>query len=348
MNFNNYNNKGLSGLANLGNTCFINSCMQVLSHTYEFNDFLNKQTYQKKIKNIYESALITEWDNLRKLLWSQNCVVSPNKFLKTIHKIAEKKGLEMFTGYSQNDLPEFLLFVIDCFHTSLSRQITMTIDGNVENETDKIALKCYEMIKNMYSNEYSEIWNLFYAVQVSEIVSLETGKQKNVIPEPYFMVDLPIPQNNKSPNLYDCFDLFVEGETLEGDNAWFNSETQKKEDVKKKISFWSFPNILIIDFKRFNSRNQKNQILIDFPLDNLNLTKYVIGYKKNTYKYELYGVCNHSGGVMGGHYTSYIKNANGKWYHFNDTSVQEVPLVSSIVSPKAYCLFYRKKQFHNI
>jgi ubiquitin carboxyl-terminal hydrolase 8 len=348
MNFNNYNNKGLSGLANLGNTCFINSCMQVLSHTYEFNDFLNKQTYQKKIKNIYESALITEWDNLRKLLWSQNCVVSPNKFLKTIHKIAEKKGLEMFTGYSQNDLPEFLLFVIDCFHTSLSRQITMTIDGNVENETDKIALKCYEMIKNMYSNEYSEIWNLFYAVQVSEIVSLETGKQKNVIPEPYFMVDLPIPQNNKSPNLYDCFDLFVEGEKLEGDNAWFNSETQKKEDVKKKISFWSFPNILIIDFKRFNSRNQKNQILIDFPLDNLNLTKYVIGYKKNSYKYELYGVCNHSGGVMGGHYTSYIKNANGKWYHFNDTSVQEVPLVSSIVSPKAYCLFYRKKQFHNI
>jgi ubiquitin carboxyl-terminal hydrolase 8 len=348
MSFNNYNNKGLSGLANLGNTCFINSCMQVLSHTYEFNNFLNKQTYQKKIKNINESALITEWDNLRKLLWSQNCVVSPNKFLKTIHKIAEKKGLEMFTGYSQNDLPEFLLFVIDCFHTSLSRQITMTIDGNVENETDKIALKCYEMIKNMYSNEYSEIWNLFYAVQVSEIVSLETGKQKNVIPEPYFMVDLPIPQNNKSPNLYDCFDLFVEGETLEGDNAWFNSETQKKENARKKISFWSFPNILIIDFKRFNSRNQKNQILIDFPLDNLNLTKYVIGYKKNSYKYELYGVCNHSGGVMGGHYTAYIKNANDKWYHFNDTSVQEVPLVSSIVSPKAYCLFYRKKQFHNI
>jgi len=343
MNFNNYKNKGLSGLANLGNTCFINSCMQVLSHTYELNEFLNKQTYQKKIKNKYESALIIEWDNLRQLLWSQNCTISPNKFLKIIQKVAEKKGLDMFTGYSQNDLPEFLLFVIDCFHTSLSREITMIIDGSAETETDKIALKCYEMIKNMYSKEYSEIWNLFYAVQVSEIVSLETGKQKSVIPEPYFMVDLPIPQNNKNPNLYDCFDLFVEGETLDGDNAWFNSETQKKENVRKKISFWSFPNILIIDFKRFNARNQKNQILIDFPIDNLNLTKYVIGYKKNSYKYELYGVCNHSGGVMGGHYTAYIKNANDKWYHFNDTSVNEVPLVSSIISPKAYCLFYRKK-----
>jgi len=53
----------------------------------------------------------------------------------------------------------------------------MTISGKPENETDKIAVQCFEMIKNMYSKEYSEIWNLFYAVHVSEITCLETGKQ---------------------------------------------------------------------------------------------------------------------------------------------------------------------------
>ena len=114
-------------------------------------------------------------------------------------------------------------------------------------------------------------------------------------------------------------------------------------NIKKKIQFLSFPNILVIDFKRFNSRFQKNQIHITFPLDNLDLSEYVIGYKKEIYKYELYGVCNHSGGVMGGHYTAFVKNANGKWYHFNDTSVSEVALIDSIVTPKAYVLFYRKK-----
>lgn len=343
MNINNYKDKGLSGLANLGNTCFINSCMQVLSHTYELNYFLDDEKYKKKLKNKYDSALLLEWDNLRNLMWNNNCIVSPNKFLNTIHKVAKIKEMEIFTGYSQNDLPEFLLFLIDCFHNSISREIKMTISGEAENETDKIAIQCFEMIKNMYSKEYSEVWNLFYAVHVSEITNLETGKQIKITPEPYFMIDLSIPSNNKSPTLIDCFEHYVEGEILDGENAWYNEETKERINIRKRILFWSFPNILVIDLKRFNAKNQKTQILVTFPLDDLDLTKYVIGYKKESYHYELYGVCNHSGGVLGGHYTAYVKNANGKWYHFNDTSVSEVGLQDSIVSPKAYCLFYRKK-----
>ena len=337
-----YKNKGLSGLANLGNTCFINSCLQILSHTYELNNFLNEESYKKKLKNKYESALILEWDNLRKLLWSSNCIISPGKFFKTIQRVSQIKGMTLFTGYSQNDISEFFLFLIDCFHVSLSREIKMTISGKAENETDEIAIKCFEMIKNMYSKEYSEIWNLFYAVYVSELICLETGEQMSMNPESYFMIDLPLPVDNNSPSLIDCFEHYVEGEILTGDNAWYNEKTNKKIDVRKKIEFWSFPNILVICLKRFNSRNQKKQNLVTFPLENL--SKFVIGYKKNSYMYDLYGVSNHSGGVLGGHYTSYVKNANGIWYHFNDTDVSEVHLTDSIVSTKAYCLFYRKKQ----
>jgi ubiquitin C-terminal hydrolase len=219
----------------------------------------------------------------------------------------------------------------------------MTISGNPENTTDHTAIKCFEMIKNMYSKEYSEIWNLFYAVHVSQITNLETGEIVKITPEPYFMVDLPIPENNKSPTLIDCLNYYVQGEILDGENAWYNEETKTKINIRKNIQFWSFPNILVIDLKRFNSRGQKNQILVTFPLETLDLSEYVIGYKKDSYKYELYGVCNHSGGVMGGHYTAYVKNANGKWYHFNDTSVSEVGLVDSIISPKAYVLFYRRR-----
>jgi len=341
MDIKKYENKGLSGLANLGNTCFINSCLQILSHTYELNNFLNNETYKKKLNNKYDSALLIEWDNLRKILWNENCIISPGKFINTIQKVAKLKKMEIFTGYSQNDVSEFLLFLIDCFHTSLSREISITISGKPETDTDKIAIKCFEMVKNTYSKDYSEIWNLFYAVNVSEITRVDNGKVLSINPEPFFMVDLPIPPNNKSPSLIDCFNHYVEGEIIEN---YTDEETKEKIDIRKKILFWSFPNILAIDLKRFNNRFQKNQVYITFPLDNLDLSDYVIGYKKEKFKYELYGVCNHSGGVMGGHYTSYVKNSNGKWYHYNDTSVSEVGMNESIVSPKAYVLFYRKKQ----
>ena len=335
-----YENKGLSGLSNLGNTCFINSCMQIVSHTYELNNVLDNDSYKKKLKNIYDSALLLEWDELRKILWNENCVVSPGKFIKTIQKVARLKKIDIFTGYSQNDASEFLLFLVDCFHNALSREIKINITGNPENETDNLAVKCFEMIKKSYSKDYSEIWNIFYAVHISEISRNDNGKILSTKPESYFMIDLPIPSDDKTPSLIDCFNNYVKEEIIENYNDETNNEMVT---IKKKILFWSFPNILAISLKRFNHRFQKNKIFITFPIDELDLSSYVIGYKKNDFKYELYAVCNHMGGVLGGHYTSYVKNANGKWYHYNDTIVTEVTTIDSIISPKAYLLFYRKK-----
>ena len=340
-----YENKGFVGLANLGNTCFLNSCLQVLNHTYEIHILTDTKNKSNQIKNnIDDSIILKEWNELRELMWSGNGTISPNKFVHTVHQIAQKKDRDIFTGWLQNDITEFLLFLVECFHNSISRKITMKINGTPENQTDRLAISCYELLQSVYSKEYSEIMDLFYGVYVTSISCINNKTTYSLKPEHFFVLDLQIFKGtNICPTLYDCFDLFVTPESMTGENAWFNETTGVKEDIMKGACFWSFPKILVITLKRFSpDGSQKINNVIQFPLANLNLSKYVKGYNPKSYVYDLFGVCNHMGGVSGGHYTSFVKNVSGQWVHYNDDVVELVPDPNIIISPMAYCLFYRK------
>lgn len=340
---NKYENKGYVGLANLGNTCFLNSCIQVLNHTYEFHHLLDNA--KNKNVNLPDTTILNEWIELRDLVWSGNGVLSPNKFVSNVHQIAQKKGRDIFTGWVQNDITEFLQFFMECIHNSLARKINIKINGTPENSTDLLAVHCYNLLKTIYTKEYSEILDLFYGIYVTSISDKTNSLVHSVKPEHFFVLDLQIFIGDKiCSNIYQCFDLFTSAESMNGDNAWFNENTGKKEDIMRSVSFWSFPKVLVITLKRFSpDGSQKINNVIDFPLENLDLTKYVRGYNSESYKYDLFGVCNHMGGVSGGHYTAFVKNATNQWVHYNDSNIEIVENPNLVVSSMAYCLFYRKK-----
>ncbi len=338
INLEKYKDKGLTGLANLGNTCYLNSTMQILSHCYILNDLLNNIDYNK-LNNIPDTILLQEWKDLKDMMWNKNCIISPNRFVNCVQQISSNKNIDLFSGFAQNDLPEFLMFIFDCFHNSLKRNVDMNILGNVVNTTDNLAKECYSMIKNEYSKNYSELLSLFFGIQVSQLHAVLDNKCLSNKPESYCTINLPIP-NKSTCSIYDCFELYITKELLDGENAWYDESDNKKKDVYKSFSFWSFPEVLIIDFKRFDNYNKKINTVISTPFNDLNLSKYCIGYDKNKYIYELFGICNHSGNCLGGHYTSYVKNANGKWYHFNDTNINEIT-EDKLISNKAYCFFYK-------
>jgi len=145
-----YEGQGLTGLANLGNTCFLNSTLQCFSHSYDLNDFLSNCNLNYKLNKKPESLILVEWDKLRQMMWGENCIISPGGFVTSIQKVAKIKNRKIFTGNAQNDLPEFVIFLIDCFHSAISREVKMKINGEVQNNKDKIAKECYKMMQLMY------------------------------------------------------------------------------------------------------------------------------------------------------------------------------------------------------
>tara|TARA_B110000046_G_scaffold162805_1_gene177338 strand:- start:3284 stop:4339 length:1056 start_codon:yes stop_codon:yes gene_type:complete len=341
-----YKNQGITGLANLGNTCFMNSTLQCLSHTYSVNEFLKTGSYRKNVNKKAESLILLEWDKLRNMMWSENCVISPGGFMSSVQKVAKIKDRLLFTGFAQNDLTEFLIFLINCFHASISREVEMKITGDTKTKTDKLAKSCFEMMKNMYCKDYSEFLDLFYGIHVSKLETV-SGEYITSKPEPFLLLDLPLPEQSQTHeigcSLTDCLDLYTKEELLDGNNKYTIEKTGESVEAKKQILFWSLPEVLIITIKRFSNSIQKNNTTVDFPLADLDLSKYVIGYNSENYKYDLYGICNHMGDALGGHYTACVKNANNTWYHFNDQDVTPIEKPDALVSSYAYCLFYCKK-----
>lgn len=336
---------GLSGLSNIGNSCYINSCMQIFSNTKEFNKILDN--INSKINKNIDSVLINEWNDLRKMMWSKNCSIAPVRFVKIIQKICNEKNLIDFINDEQNDVMEFLLFIIDTFHNALKREVSMEISGVVENSKDVLASECYKVIQENFQKEYSEILNLFFGVSINEIVSLNTNEVLSRKCEIYSVLTLSIPEgqngiNLKNCTLDDCLQKYMEYEILKDDNAWFNEKTQKKENIKKNLTFWNFPNILIITLKRFDNYNNKISTLVTTKIENMDFSNYLKCYKKEDYIYDLYGTINHIGNTYGGHYTANIKNMNDKWYNYNDMFINEIN-INKIITNETYCMFYRKK-----
>lgn len=176
--------------------------------------------------------------------------------------------------------------------------------------------------------------------------------------ESFLTVNLQV-KNKK--NIDQSLAAFVEGEMLEGDNAYHCAQCDKKVNTLKRVCLKKLPNHLMLVLKRFEfdydaMAKVKVNDYCEFPMK-LNVEPYtqqglrkaekakkgeeenqdkekeqkdepVVEYPSSYFEYKLTGVVIHLGFADSGHYYSLIQDRelteipeDKRWYEFNDHQV---------------------------
>lgn len=77
----------------------------------------------------------------------------------------------------------------------------------------------------------------------------------------------------------DCFKQFMRHEKLSSQNAWYCNKCKKHKQAVKKIQIFKVPPVIVINLKRFKGHQSKQNTLVHFPLNGLDLSKYVMSTK---------------------------------------------------------------------
>eukprot|EP00002_Diphylleia_rotans_P035418 TRINITY_DN771_c1_g1_i1.p1 TRINITY_DN771_c1_g1~~TRINITY_DN771_c1_g1_i1.p1 ORF type:complete len:619 (+),score=113.88 TRINITY_DN771_c1_g1_i1:40-1896(+) len=345
--------RGLIGLQNLGNTCFMNSALQCLFTIPQFERYFVQESLEKEINKKSPSCgeIALAFRDLLKGVWIEpsQAALSPVKFKREVGKIAPR-----FLGYNQQDAHEFLRFLLDGLHSDLNRvqkkqeYIERKDDDDMPDE-QKAPLYWGDHLRR---ND-SIIMDLFCG-QLKSSLRCEQCKHVSTCFDPFMDLSLPIPKTKTKDkvsrgaecSMKDCLDLLFKEEVLDGDERTTCGKCKKRQKSIKKLSFYRLPSILVISFKRFSNQSaycDKVSTFVSFPQDELNLSSYC-ELKSEKSSYQLFAVSHHTGSLYGGHYTaSCYHPAEKKWYSFNDSHVSHTT-DDQIQGSSAYILFYQRKE----
>jgi len=256
----------------------------------------------------------------------------------------------------QHDSHEFCQFLMDGLHEDLNRVKTKPYVEELEGfgmEDDVAAMESWR--KHLLRHD-SIIVDRCQGMHRSHLTCPVCGRE-SIKFDIFSSISLPLPQTKDKTNfnLEDCIDQFMEGEQLDEMNAWYCPNCKKHVCALKMIALWSVPDILILHLKRFtfNTCAQSGQVVrskidynVDFPIESIDLTRFVLGPKDNDAPpiYKLVGVSEHVGTTANsGHYTATVRNSvDGKWYRCNDSHIGRTS-GEAAVTGGAYLLFYQRK-----
>ncbi|KAJ9608873.1 hypothetical protein H2200_006644 [Cladophialophora chaetospira] len=199
--------KGITGLTNLGNTCYMNSALQCLRSVPELTNYLLLDLWKKDL-NVdnplgYHGEVAKAYANLiHQVDDESSSSTSPAKFKVTIGRYGTN-----FSGYQQQDSQEFLLFLLDALQEDLNRKKKKPYfektDSTDEMVEDSAALQAFGD-KNWYEHEArndSIVTDLFTGMYKSTVTCPVCDKV-SITFDPFLNLTLHLPiENNWSKEI---------------------------------------------------------------------------------------------------------------------------------------------------
>ncbi len=295
---------GLTGLRNLGNTCYMNSVLQCMANfTVPAEYFMNHFERHLNPNSETRGEIAREFSEVLRALWGGKFqAVSPVDMKRAVGRY-----LPRFAGSTQQDAQEFFVKLMEWLHDDVNEvhsKVTLPeADFNKLSESDG-AKEAWEFLA---AAEKSFVVTTFRRLDASTLTCRACG-WRSVKYDTNMELVLQLPADNSRYDVRRGIREMLSPEEVE----YSCERCRRPRKCDKQLHLARLPPILVVHLKRFYEDHslgvwRKKQNFVEFD-NQFNAGEFVTwaGGRANYHcKYRLFAVCNHFGTMEGGHYTAY-------------------------------------------